>query len=83
MFVGGMISCVAFAAIAGFVGLIILFLRSLSGRVQTRLVRAEPRHGIYAEVFAIWLLLFVGVMTLAGLLGKAVAVFHSLHFLQV
>ena len=73
MIVGGMISCVAFAAIAGFVGLIILFLRSLSGRVQTRLVRAEPRHGIYAEVFAIWLLLCVGVMTLAGLLGKAVA----------
>ena len=73
LIVGGMVLCIGFAAIVGFVGLIILFVRALSGSVSSGMAEGQPHHGIYAEVFALWLILFVVVMTLAAILGATYA----------
>jgi len=61
---------ICFLAFAGFVGGVILFVRLLRGSEETRMGVAELRHGIYAEVFALWLLLFVGLLTGAAILGR-------------
>jgi len=61
-----------FLAAVGFVGVIIFFVFSLRGSVQTRMGIPEPRHGIYAEVFVLWFILLVGLLTGAGILGRSI-----------
>ena len=62
-----------FAAIIGFVGLVILLVRLLGGSLKSGLFEEKQRHAIYAEVFAVWLLLFLSFMTLAAMSGMAFA----------
>ncbi|MGI9012961.1 MAG: CPBP family intramembrane glutamic endopeptidase [Phycisphaerales bacterium] len=60
------------AGFLGFIGLIILIVFMLMRRVAARLSdRASPllHHGIYAETFALWLLLFLGLQMGAGLMA--------------
>jgi membrane protease YdiL (CAAX protease family) len=71
--VGGIVLFMAFAAVIGFVGLVILFVKSLSGTVCSGLNSEKPQHGIYAEVFALWLITFLVFMSLAPLLGNVMA----------
>lgn len=64
---------IGLAAIVGLIFLIIKLVKAFDGKLQTGLGQPEKHHGIYAEVFALWLLVFVGLTTVAGLLGKVVA----------
>jgi membrane protease YdiL (CAAX protease family) len=73
LIVGSIVSFMGLAAIVGFVMLVVLFVRTLSGSITTGLTKGRASHGIYAEVFALWLLLFVVLMTVAAMLGKGVA----------
>ncbi len=71
--VGGIVLFIGFAAIIGFVGLVILLVRLLGGSLKSGLFEEKQRHAIYAEVFAVWLLLFLSFMTLAAMSGMAFA----------
>ncbi|MBC8200841.1 MAG: CPBP family intramembrane metalloprotease [Planctomycetes bacterium] len=73
LIVGSMVSIMGLAAIAGFVMLVVLFVRTLSGSISTGLTKGRASHGIYAEVFALWLLLFVVLMSGAAILGSNIA----------
>jgi membrane protease YdiL (CAAX protease family) len=46
-------------ALAGFVGLITLAFLALSGRVQDGVVTGSAHGGIYAETFALWMVVFL------------------------
>jgi membrane protease YdiL (CAAX protease family) len=71
--VGGIVLFIILAAIIGFVGLVIMLVKSLTGTVGSRLNSAQPQHGIYAEVFALWLITFLVFMSLAPILGNVMA----------
>ncbi|MDP7005835.1 MAG: type II CAAX endopeptidase family protein [Phycisphaerales bacterium] len=78
------VSLVTVAAIAGFIGVIILLVRALGGYLRSGLVDSEKHHGIYAEVFVVWLILFTILMIVAGVLGNLIAgnnTFVSMLFL--
>ncbi|MHC5002135.1 MAG: lysostaphin resistance A-like protein [Planctomycetota bacterium] len=63
----------AFGGLAGFVGLLILLVLALVRRLPGGLCPSPVAHGVYAETFAIWMVLFIGLQVLsavvAGLLG--------------
>jgi membrane protease YdiL (CAAX protease family) len=71
--VGSIVLFIGFAGIVGFVGLLILLVRTLGGSMRSGLTEVKPRHGIYAEVFTVWLVLFVVVMSIAAILGSKIA----------
>ena len=52
---------------AGFIALMVMFVLVAIGRVQMRFRRAIPDAGIYAETFAVWMILFVGLQVVVGL----------------
>ncbi len=54
---------------AGFVGLMVMGVLTLVGKVRSGLVAGGGAHGIYAETFAIWMILFVGLQVVAGLIA--------------
>ena len=71
--VGGIMLGIAFAATLGLVGLIILLVKTFCGSLNSGLVSGVPQHGIYAEVFALWLIYFIVLMSVAGILSKTFA----------
>ena len=73
LYAGSIFLCIVVASIAGFIGLLVFIVRVINCKVHTGMVQGETRHGIYAEVFAIWLLLFFGLMLGAGVLGAAIS----------
>ncbi|MEM7229993.1 MAG: CPBP family intramembrane glutamic endopeptidase [Planctomycetota bacterium] len=50
----------------GFAGLIMFLVFLITGRVQSGLKTGRVPHGIYAETFAVWLLIFMGGQILLG-----------------
>ena len=80
------------AGLLGFVGLIVLLVFGFTGRIASK-VFPVTRHGVYAETFAIWLLLMLLLQMLAsflvdllsvegmGLLASIMAFFLSLAVL--
>jgi len=52
---------VSIVGFGGFVGLAVMFVLVLIGRVPLRFRRVFPDCGIYAETFAVWILLFLGL----------------------
>lgn len=54
----------------GFVGLIVLLSLGLTGRIASKVIPMS-RHGIYAETFAIWLLLMLLIQIAMGFLAPA------------
>ena len=76
------------AAVLGFLGLIIVLVLALTGSLRSG-VATSGHHGIYAETFAGWLLLLLGLQYVAGLvsppglepLSGTVAFFASLVML--
>jgi membrane protease YdiL (CAAX protease family) len=54
---------------AGAIGLIILFVLALVGRLHSAMGAGSAPHGIYAETFAIWMFLFFGAQIGAGAIG--------------
>ncbi|MBC8309435.1 MAG: CPBP family intramembrane metalloprotease [Phycisphaerales bacterium] len=67
---GAIMAFILFAAVVGFIGLIIMLVRTLNHQVQSGLNPEKPRHGIYAEVFALWLFLFMALITSAQWIGQ-------------
>lgn len=51
--------------VLGFVGLIILAVFAIRGNVQSRLGSSLGPHGVYAETFALWIALFIGLQLVA------------------
>jgi len=50
----------------GFIGLVLVVVFALTGHVRSAFGSAHPWHAIYAETFAVWLVLFLGLQVLAG-----------------
>lgn len=55
-----------FMGFAGFVGLIIMIVMACVGKVHAK-VNGGPGHGVYAETFALWLVMFFGLQILLGM----------------
>jgi membrane protease YdiL (CAAX protease family) len=75
--VGGLLGG-CFALLAGVIGLLVLLILLFNGTLLRRFVPHSPYGAIYAETFAVWLLLFIGV----GLLGLLLPPSRS-HLLAV
>jgi membrane protease YdiL (CAAX protease family) len=73
MIVGVVALIIGVVVIVGLIFLILNTLKAFDGKLTSGLVPPAIHHGIYAEVFAIWLLVFVGFTTLAGLLSIGLA----------
>ena len=56
--------------VAGFVGLVVMGVLTLVGKVRSGLVAGAGAHGIYAETFAIWMILFFGLQVVAELIAS-------------
>ena len=72
LYAGLILLFMAVASVSGFIGLLVFLVRAINRQLPTGMVQGELRHGIYAEVFAIWLVLFTGLMLGAGVLGKVI-----------
>ncbi|MEE9131733.1 MAG: CPBP family intramembrane glutamic endopeptidase [Phycisphaerales bacterium] len=57
-------------AFAGFLGLVVMGVLTLVGKVRSGLVAGAGAHGIYAETFAIWMILFFGLQVVAELIAS-------------
>lgn len=80
----------AFVALAGVVLLCTLPVLAVMGKLPTRIATPSGRGGVYAETFALWMFLFLGISALLGkvlgsveapaapFLGGVVAMFGSL-----
>jgi membrane protease YdiL (CAAX protease family) len=55
----------------GFVGLVMLLIFAAVGKVRSRVLASPAHHGIYAETFAVWLVVFFGAQLVAGLVTSA------------
>lgn len=53
--------------VVGLVGLILLIVFTASGRIRSALGPPRPSHAVYAETFAVWMLLFLGLQVAASL----------------
>ena len=73
LIIGCMCLGIFLAGALGFIGLIFFFIRACAGSMKTSMTSPQNHHGVYAEVFAIWLFVFVVLMTCAGILGQTVA----------
>jgi membrane protease YdiL (CAAX protease family) len=51
--------------VAGFIALLVLLVLVMVGKVKGRLTTGSPTGGIYAETFAVWLVLFLDLSWLA------------------
>ena len=56
---------------AGSVGLVVTGVLTIVGKVRSGLVAGAGPHAIYAETFAIWMVVFFGLQVAAGLIATA------------
>ena len=73
LIVGSVFFVVCALCVIGFGGLIYCFVSSLTGRIRSSMVSPNANHGIYAEVFALWLLMFLVLSAGAGALAHVIA----------
>ena len=64
---------VSIAAIVGLVFLILKLVKAFDGKMKSGLEQPASHHGVYAEVFALWILVFVIFTSVAAVLGQIVA----------
>lgn len=57
----GFISVIGFAGVAGFVGLIVCLVLYMEGKVRSHLLMKPGNGGIYAETFAVWMVVFLAL----------------------
>ncbi|MCZ6834993.1 MAG: type II CAAX endopeptidase family protein [Planctomycetota bacterium] len=57
------------AGFLGFLGLILVLVLGLTGRLRSHFGTIHGHHGLYAETFALWLIVFYLVQIPAGILG--------------
>lgn len=73
LIVGSLFGIICVLCVLGFGGLIVCFIRALTGSLCSSMLSPSASHGIYAEVFAIWLLVFLLLSAAAGVLANAIA----------
>jgi len=73
MIVGSVFAIVLLLCCCGFLGLLFFFMRALIGKLRSGISPPSQSHGVYAEVFALWLFMFVILMALAGFLANKIA----------
>jgi membrane protease YdiL (CAAX protease family) len=49
----------------GFIGLVLLVVFTLTGHLRSGFGSPRPHHAVYAETFAVWMVLFLGLQLLA------------------
>jgi membrane protease YdiL (CAAX protease family) len=59
----------AVAGAVGFAGLVLVVVLALTGKLHSGLGVARSHHAVYAETFAVWLVVFLGLQLLSGLLA--------------
>ena len=52
---------VVLAGLLGFVGLVVFVISLFSGKLQHGIQTGLPHGGVYAETFAVWMALFLGL----------------------
>ncbi len=57
------------AGFVGFIGLILLIVFTLMGTLRSGLGSSRPHHAVYAETFAVWMVVFFGLQLLAELIS--------------
>jgi membrane protease YdiL (CAAX protease family) len=67
MVIGAVIAA-AVAGLAGFAGLITLIVLAFTGRIRSGMAPSAVSHGLYAETFAVWMVVFLVFQYFAGLL---------------
>ena len=73
MILTAVVLIVAVAAIAGLIFLILKLIKAFDGKMKSGLAQPASHHGVYAEVFALWILVFVILTSVAAILGQVVA----------
>lgn len=73
LIVGSMCLGIFLSGALGLIALIYFTIRASSGSMKTGMTPPSSHHGVYAEVFAMWLFVFVVLMTAAATLGHIVA----------
>lgn len=64
----GLFLALILAGFAGLVGLLVLLLLAFSGRMRSGLDLRRPHGGIYAETFALWMIVFLALNGAVGVL---------------
>ncbi len=79
----GMFGLAGLAALGGFVGLVVLLVLLLSRALRGGLRPQRAHHAVYAETFALWLVLFLVLQVVAGFLSpqSLIMAFSSIAFL--
>ncbi len=72
LIVGSIFAFVVFSFLCGFAGLIFCAIRACLGKIHSSMNATAESHGVYAEVFALWLIVFVVVMSGAQLLAELI-----------
>lgn len=62
----GSVCAGVFLGLCGFVGLILLIVLAATGTAKGGVQTGSPHGGVYAETFALWMVLFVGLSVLAS-----------------
>ncbi|MCI0364548.1 MAG: CPBP family intramembrane metalloprotease [Phycisphaerales bacterium] len=66
--VGGIIALIALGLL-GFIGLVVLIVLALTGQVRSNFAPSPVHHGLYAETFAAWMVVFLALQVVGGLVG--------------
>lgn len=66
------VGAIGLGGLLGFGGLVVLFVLALTGRLRSGLGPPATYHGIYAETFAVWMVLFLGLQKPLGFLAPYV-----------
>jgi membrane protease YdiL (CAAX protease family) len=64
----GVIAVGVVVALLGLIGLIVLLTCAFGGSLRSKLGSASVRHGMYAETFALWMVLFLTLSIVSGVL---------------
>jgi membrane protease YdiL (CAAX protease family) len=81
--IGLIFAVLVFSFCCGFIGLIICIVRVFTEKMNSSMKLPNVTHGVYSEVFALWLIAFVGLMSGAQLCAKLIAednLFISMFF---
>ena len=74
----GMVGGLGFAGFLGFIGLIVVAVLMYMGRIGRAMRTDQPRHTVYAETFAVWLLLFLALqLGFGGLVASWPGAVHA------
>ncbi len=68
LIVGGGVVAVCMFGLVGLVGLVFMVIRLCSGRLRTGIEPTAANTGVYAETFALWLILFFGLQLVLSVL---------------